>query len=81
MSTETVKDCIDFLLRESDNMFKNSKGLAIHLIGGEPLLNLDAIEFCVNYFYSECVRKHHRWLLYTRFCIDTNGAKYFEPKF
>lgn len=46
MSFETAKEIIDFLLDENNTYInpKNSPGIIIDFIGGEPLMAIDLIQ-------------------------------------
>lgn len=85
MSRETAKKGIDLLFKmyeEDTSSFinKNTKAIILDFIGGEPLMNIDVIDYICSYFMEECLRRHHPWLLTWRASMISNGALYFDPK-
>lgn len=82
MPFEVAKCFIDILLRDEEEYIntRNSAGLIIDFIGGEPLLEIDLIDQITDYLISQMIEKQHPWA--TRFAISicSNGLLYFEPK-
>lgn len=85
MSFETAKKFIDNLLT-GDNGFsayvntKNSPGIIIEFIGGEPFLCVDLIDKTIDYFMSEAIRMRHPWAEMFRVSICSNGVLYRTPE-
>ena len=86
MSNETAKAAIDLLFRlydeDKENAFINhhTKGLILDFIGGEPFMNVETMDYIVNYFMEECFRRNHIWLTNFRVSISSNGLLYFYPQ-
>lgn len=85
MSRETAKKGVDLLFKMYDEdtssfINKNTKAIILDFIGGEPLMNIDVIDYICSYFMEECLRRHHPWLLTWRASMISNGALYFDPK-
>lgn len=86
MSQETGIKCIDLLFKmyEEDNLDsvinKHTKGLALEFIGGEPLLNIETVTKCIDYFFYKCKETDHIWWENTRIFIGTNGILYNNEK-
>jgi len=82
MSFETAKKFTDMLLRD-DNPYintRNSPGLIIEFIGGEPFLEIELIDKITDYFIGEMIRLRHPWATRFRVSICSNGTEYFDPK-
>ena len=86
MTKETAKKIVDLLFKLYDKNDENllinhhTKGLVLEFIGGEPLMNVDVIDYTLGYFIEQCVEKDHPWLFNFRASMTTNGILYFEPK-
>lgn len=85
MSKETAKKAVDLLFdlydkNEGTFINHNTKAIVLDFIGGEPLMNIDVINYICEYFLSECIRRNHPWLLNWRASITSNGALYFDEK-
>lgn len=86
MTKETAKKVVDtlFNLYEENNpeapINKEVKKLYIELIGGEPLMNIDVMDYITSYFIERCINENHPWLGNVLFSIPSNGVKYFDPK-
>lgn len=86
MTKETAKAIIDLLFKMYDedkpDAFINhtTHGIILDFIGGEPLMNVEIMEFATEYFIDQCLQKNHEWLYNFRTSFATNGILYFEPK-
>ena len=84
MTFEVAKQFIDDLLSGSDKLSnyipKDTVGIVLEFIGGEPFLEIDLISRITDYYFDECVRLHHPWAIKTRVSISTNGLLYFDPR-
>lgn len=86
MSTDVAKDAIDLLFelydKNDEDMVINhhTYGIILDLIGGEPFMNVEIMDFIIDYFIKECCRRDHIWLMNFRVSISTNGLLYFEPE-
>ena len=85
MPFEIAKTLIDELLHndkliENYVKSKNSLGVILEFIGGEPLLEIDLIDQIIDYFIKQCIILHHPWIDRFRVSICSNGVLYFTPK-
>lgn len=85
MPFEIAKTLIDELLHndkliENYVKSKNSLGVILEFIGGEPLLEVDLIDQIIDYFIEQCIILHHPWVDKFRVSICSNGVLYFTPK-
>lgn len=85
MSKDVAKRGVDLLFKmwdENKGTFINQKTKAIILefIGGEPLMNIDIIDYICSYFVDQCIKRHHPWLYTWRASMISNGSLYFDPK-
>lgn len=84
MSKEVAKDAIDFIL--NDDMLngyadsKKSPCLILDFIGGEPLLEIDLIEYICDYFVFKSFELNHPWANNYMFSICSNGLLFDTPK-
>ena len=87
MTKETAEAIINFLFEQHENphvcspVKKDTPGVILDFIGGEPLMNIEVINHVVEYFFSECAKRgYYDWIQYSRFSMASNGMLYFEPK-
>ena len=85
MSKEVAKKGVDLLFdlyekNEGTFINKNTKGIVLDFIGGEPLMNIEIIDYICSYFMERCLKENHPWLWTWRASMISNGALYFEPK-
>lgn len=85
MKFEYAKKLIDMLLTEDPKLngyitVKNSPGLVLDFIGGEPFLNVELIEQICDYFYSRAIELMHPWASRSAISISSNGVLYFKPE-
>lgn len=85
MKFEDAKLFVDKLLSGEDGFseyvsVKNSPGIVIEFIGGEPFLEVDLIDQIVDYFRLRTIELNHPWA--DKFCISicSNGVLYTDPK-
>lgn len=85
MPFEIAKTLINELLH-NDKLIENyvkskdSLGVILEFIGGEPLLEVDLIDQIIDYFIEQCITLHHPWIDRFRVSICSNGVLYFTPK-
>ena len=83
MSNETGKKIVDLLFKLYDENKENSVinhhtyGIILDFIGGEPFMNVEVMDYIVDYFIDQCLEKDHIWLTNFRISISTNGVLYF----
>ena len=58
----------------------DTKAIVMEFIGGEPLMNIEIIDYICEYFVNECLRRNHPWLYTWRASMISNGALYFDPR-
>ena len=86
MTTETAKQIVDLLFKLYDEnnedmvINKHTYGIILDFIGGEPLMNIEVIDYTINYFINKCIEKNHIWLTNFRVSMSSNGVLYFDPK-
>lgn len=86
MNKETAKKAVDLLFSEYDNpdgryiQPNNAQSIVLDFIGGEPLLEIDLIDWIVDYFKMQAVIKNHPWKIHHWIVISTNGVLYDNPK-
>lgn len=84
MSKETAMKAVDMILDDSRmEGYINSietPGIVIDFIGGEPLLQIELIDFICDYFRYKTVMLNHPWAYNHMFNFTSNGTLYFtEP--
>lgn len=82
MPFEVAKQFIDLLLADEQEYInsKNSAGLIIDFIGGEPLLEIELIDQITSYFIEQMILLQHPWATKFRISICSNGLLYFDKK-
>lgn len=84
MTRETAKKAIDMLFEEyNKNGYigeDNAQCVILEFIGGEPLLNLDVMDYTVEYFKHKAALLKHSWAIYYMINMTTNGILYDDPK-
>ena len=85
MTKETAKKGVDLLFELYDKnegtfINHNTKAIILDFIGGEPLMNIEVIDYICSYFMEECLRRDHPWTYTWRAAMISNGVLYFEPK-
>lgn len=84
MSKETGKKSIDRLFEEYENgsgyiKHNNSKAIILEFIGGEPLMEIELIDYMVEYFKYRAITEKHPWSLNYMISITSNGTLYETP--
>lgn len=84
MTKETAKAAVDMILdREKMNGYMDPddcKGIVLDFIGGEPLLNIEVMDYIVDYFRYKATLMNHPWGKYYMISITSNGTNYFDEK-
>lgn len=70
MSTETVRASLKFLL---ENLGEDCREPSVAFVGGEPLMNFEAIVFAFDYMKKNCLKK-------ATFFLNTNGTLMTEDQ-
>lgn len=84
MTKEVAKKAIDFLFDDElvngyyDSQFSNS--VILDIIGGEPLLNIEVVDYITEYFKYKAFKMNHPWATNYMVSISTNGTLYFDEK-
>ena len=80
MTKETAKQAVDFILdKKLINGYYDpdtSPSVILDFIGGEPLLNIDIIDYIVEYFKFKTFEMNHPWSENYFINITTNGTLY-----
>lgn len=85
MTKEVAKAAVDLLFKlyddNDENMVINhhTHGIVLDMIGGEPFMNVEVMDYITEYFIQQCYERDHVWLTNFRISISTNGLLYFEP--
>ena len=85
MSPETGRKIVDLLFQMYDEddklkpINKDTGGIILDFIGGEPLLNIKVISSVCDYFIEKCLETNSPWLYRWRGSICSNGSNYFDP--
>ena len=84
MSFETAKKFVDKLLSGEDGFgeyinTKNSPGIVLDFIGGEPFHQVELIDKIIDYFREQAIKLNHQWA--NLFCISiySNGTLVDNP--
>lgn len=81
MSKEIAKKAIDFITSEDiKSYFPNAKGYIVEFFGGEPFLEVEIMEYIINYFNERMFDKDIDFLQNTMFSTTSNGTLYFDEK-
>lgn len=86
MSQDVAKQAVDLLFtmyyEDNKNNFINAgtKAIILDFIGGEPFMNVQTMDYIVNYFITQCLNYKHEWLYNFRISVATNGMLYFNPE-
>ena len=85
MTKDVAKRGVDLLFdmydkNEGTLINHNTKAIILDFIGGEPLMNIDIIDYVCTYFVEKCIEKNHPWLYTWKASMISNGSLYFDPK-
>ena len=83
MSKEVAKQAVDFIFdKERVNGYwgDEAKGVILDFIGGEPLLEIDLMDFIVEYFKFKAFELNHPWATNYMISVSTNGTLYMSKK-
>lgn len=85
ITPEIGKKFIDMIIDETMgikeyNDGKQTDGIILEFIGGEPFLEIDLIDEFTDYFINELIRKRHPLATRFRIGICSNGLLYFNEK-
>lgn len=86
MTNEIAKQIVDLLFKLYDKNEENNVinhhtyGLVLDFIGGEPFMNIETIDYTLDYFINQCMKKDHIWLTNFRASMSSNGVLYFKPE-
>lgn len=84
MTKEIAKQAVDFIFDEEKINgyydFKESPSIILEFIGGEPLLEIDLIDYIMEYFKFKAFQLNHPWAENYVISITTNGVLFNTPK-
>lgn len=82
MSKETAKAAVDAIL-DKEKManyapYDKYPFVILEFMGGEPLIEIDLIDYILSYFNYRALELNHPWLRHYMINITTNGTLWFE---
>ncbi len=86
MTKDIAKKAVDMIFNEQSKprgKFINSYntiGVVLEFVGGEPFLEIELIDYIVEYFRYKAVSLNHRWALNYMISFSTNGVLYNDPR-
>jgi uncharacterized protein len=84
MSKQIAKDAVDFIFNKDKINdyydFEQSTAVILDFIGGEPLLEIDLINYIVEYFKFKAFEINHPWATNYRISMSSNGTLYQTEK-
>ncbi|MGC5327117.1 radical SAM peptide maturase, CXXX-repeat target family [Brevibacillus sp. SYSU BS000544] len=83
MSKEVAKQAVDFIFdKEKINGYwgDESQGVILDFIGGEPLLEIDLMDYIVEYFKFKAFQLKHPWFTNYMISVSTNGTLFLSNK-
>lgn len=84
MTKQVAREGIDLMFKmyEEDKpdtfINKTTKAIILDFIGGEPLLNMEVIDYATEYFLKRCIEEDHPWTCFWRANITSNGTLFFR---
>jgi len=82
MSKDIGRKAVDMLFEEDakqDGTYissSNAEAVILEFIGGEPLLEVELMDYIIEYFRYKALTINHRWALHHMISISTNGILY-----
>lgn len=85
LTKETAKRIVDLLFEEDakENPYLNpdiAQAIILDFIGGEPLLEIEIINYFMKYFLWKAIQLNHRWAIHYMISISSNGTLYKNPE-
>lgn len=84
MTKEVAKAAVDMIFdKEKINGyydFEESKGVVLEFIGGEPLLEIELIDYIVEYFKFKAFELNHPWATNYVISFCSNGVNFLDKK-
>lgn len=84
MTKEVAKQAVDFIFdKQKINDyydFEECPAVILEFIGGEPLLEIDLMDYVVEYFKFRAFELNHPWAENYMISLTTNGILYNDPK-
>lgn len=83
MTKEIAKEAVDFIFdKERINGYWDDycDAVILEFIGGEPFLNIDVIDYTVDYFRAKALELNHPWGQNYMISFSSNGTLYFDEK-
>lgn len=85
MPLQVAKDFIDLLIENNAQTQKyiNTKqtlGVILDFIGGEPFLEIELIDQILEYFQKATIIANHPWQYHWKTSFSSNGTLYFNPE-
>ncbi len=85
MPFSIAKDFIDLLIENNEKTkqyidTKNTLGVVLDFIGGEPFLEIELIDQILEYFQKATIEANHPWQYHWKASFSSNGTLYFNPE-
>lgn len=81
MTKEIAIKAVDMLFDESEKSdYINQSMIILDFIGGEPLIEIELMDFIVEYFKYKAIINNHIWMNNYMISISTNGTLYDDPR-
>lgn len=83
MSKDVAKKAIDCIFdkeRTKGYINDNNKAVIIEFIGGEPFVNIEVMEFVMDYFLYKAMELNHIWAKNYMISVTTNGTLFEKPR-
>jgi uncharacterized protein len=84
MTKEVAKQAVDFIFDEEKineyYNFKTSPAVILEFIGGEPLLEIDLMNYIVEYFKFKAFELNHPWATNYMISFTSNGVLYKDKR-
>lgn len=82
MDKTVAKKIIDLIFKMYDDnndtfINHNTQAIILDFIGGEPLMNVELIDYICSTFLDECIKRDHPWQYTWRASMISNGKYYF----
>lgn len=85
MPFSVAKNFIDLLIENNEKTkqyidTKNTLGVVLDFIGGEPFLEIELIDQILEYFQKATIEANHPWQYHWRAGFSSNGTLYFNSE-
>ncbi|MCT4597462.1 MAG: radical SAM peptide maturase, CXXX-repeat target family [Vallitalea sp.] len=85
LTKEKAKDIVEFLLNPSKHNgyidLEKHKCVILDFIGGEPMLNIEVMDYFMDYFKMRAIELEHPWAYNYMISMSSNGTLYLTDEF